>query len=188
MRPATRERPMRSWNARRGANGLAQALQDLGCAGRGGAIIERHAPPARAGLLGRELDGPVVREVVVRSGQDLVAPLERQAGIHQREAGGGAGGDGDLVALYTQVSDHLVPDLELNVVGVGRRHLLLDGQVGLIVERAPIRFDRVTNRARVRDQEEAREMELSGLERELGAHGGPGREVRERARLSERAI
>jgi len=165
-------------HACRRLQGRAQAIDHLCGVRLAGTIVKRDAPRGGALPLGGEADRLVMRIVIVRGGEDLVARLKPQSVIDERQSRGRVAGERDLVALSAEVPGEILANLQLEVVLV-REHAVVDGQVRIRIERLTIVFDRVSHRLWMRGDEEAREMKVAPVDRELIADSLPVGEVRE---------
>ena len=115
--------------------------------------------------------------VVVRGTQHLVARLQRQAVVDQRQAGGGVGGQADILGPPAQVVGDPGLRLQRQVVRVIAEHRMLDRREGIAVQRLAVAIDGRLHRARVAGEEETGEMRVGRIKRELRAHRIPVRQV-----------
>src|SRR5207237_9484534 len=101
--------------------------------------------------------------------QNLVARLQREAVIDEREPGGGVGGQRDLFLAAAEVRRDVLADLALQVLGLRLEHPALHDEERILVERLPPGVDGRAHRRWVRGDVEAGQVHVVRRETELGA-------------------
>src|SRR5262249_2579499 len=124
----------------------------------------------RARPLGDEPKRLVSDEMIVPRRDDLVALLEREAAVHDGKAGGRAVRQRDLVARDTHVAGRAV---EGRVHSCPAVKLFFEDIYGVLVEEPAIGGYRVTDRTRVRGDEEVAEVDSILGEQKILTEGGP---------------
>ena len=177
---AARVHPGDADDARVRADRALQAVDHLVGGRRCRIVVQRNAPRACAGLFDRETDRLVMHVMVVRRAENLIARLERQALVDERETLGRAVRQRDFLGLAADVCRGrllhpdrigillcLVPQKSIEA------HAVLNCRKRLRVEHAAKAFDRLAHRLRVRHDVELREVHPVRRQVELGANRSP---------------
>ena len=177
---AARVHPGDADDARVRTDRALQAVDHLvgGCRCR--IVVQRDAPRTGARFLDREANRLVMHVMVVRRAEDLVARLECQPLVDEREALGRAVGERDFLGLAADVrrGGLLHPDrvrvlLRLVPQECVEAHAVLDRRERLGVEHDAKALDRLAHRLRVRDDVELREVHPVRRQVELCANRSP---------------
>src|SRR5262249_32445165 len=117
--------------------------------------------------------------------QDFLGGLERKSVVDQRQGGGGAPGQRDLLRLRTEIRRDFLLHLPRQepIRRAKLEHPLLDGEEGVFVDRAAKTFDRGAHRLWMGGDEEARKMQVLRRKAKLPPNAGPVIQPRHRGRL-----